>query len=113
MIVFVAGRKDRHAEQRMQDPQSCEGRGSHCHPRLERGTEAGIAHYILPLNRLLHALVFLVPQAKEEFQRVMIKLTEERQQHEGAIEEYKQVRCQQIHLNVHTHMHHEWACIKA
>ena len=30
-------------------------------------------------------------QAKEEFHSVMFKLTEERQQHDGAIAEYKQV----------------------
>ena len=30
-------------------------------------------------------------QAKDEFQQVMIRLTEERVQHDGAIQEYKQV----------------------
>ena len=37
-------------------------------------------------------LVFdMILQAKQEYQKVMIQLMEERQQHEAAVAEYKQV----------------------
>ena len=34
---------------------------------------------------------YYTPQAKQEYQKVMIQLMEERQQHEAAVAEYKQV----------------------
>lgn len=40
-----------------------------------------------------HVSLHFVTQAKEEYQKVMIQLMEERQQHEATIAEYKQV-CQ-------------------
>ena len=42
-------------------------------------------------SRHEHLTFDLLPQAKEEYQKVMMQLMEERQQHQVAIAEYKQV----------------------
>lgn len=43
--------------------------------------------YVMHILNLLCQLI----QAKQEYQKVMIQLMEERQQHEAAVAEYKQV----------------------
>lgn len=45
-------------------------------------------------------------QAKDEFQRIMMKLTEEKQQYEGTIAEYKQVSTKRGLLQNYKHKLH-------